>query len=245
MPLARRALGRGVLAGLCAGLLAAAFFSVAAEPSLEAAIALEEQAHTAHAHDGGAAVSRETQRGVGLFLAVGVAGMTFGVLLAAAFLLWGGPGSSWRRALAAGGSLCAAITVVPWIKYPPDLPGVGSAETAGDRQLLYLVLIVCTALLVWAAVRVHRQLAGSGAPEHQRLTAAVGTFVLPLGALLAWLPGSPDPVTLPASLVWEFRIASLAGNLILWLALTLAFGLLTARAEARTAKSWAIKEASA
>ena len=47
--------------------------------------------------------------------------------------------------------------------------------------------------------------------------------------LLAALPASPDPVTLPGELVALFRVVSLAGQVVLWGVLGAVFGLLLAR----------------
>ena len=38
----------------------------------------------------------------------------------------------------------------------------------------------------------------------------------------AVLPAAPDDVSVPATLVWRFRVASLGANLTLWTVLTLA-----------------------
>jgi predicted cobalt transporter CbtA len=56
-------------------------------------------------------------------------------------------------------------------------------------------------------------------------------YALYVGVLLAALPASPDPVTLPADLVTAFRLVSLAGQVVLWGVLGAVFGLLLARGE--------------
>jgi predicted cobalt transporter CbtA len=51
---------------------------------------------------------------------------------------------------------------------------------------------------------------------------------------MAFVPGTPDqvPADVPADLVWDFRLASLAQLAALWLTLGLTFGLLLERADA-------------
>jgi predicted cobalt transporter CbtA len=51
-----------------------------------------------------------------------------------------------------------------------------------------------------------------------------------LGVVLAVMPPIDDPIpsAVGAKLIWQFRVASLAGNLILWSLLTVGFGLLCA-----------------
>ena len=44
------------------------------------------------------------------------------------------------------------------------------------------------------------------------------------GVLFAALPPSPDTVGVPANLVWQFRLNSLTGNLLVWTLLTLGLG---------------------
>ncbi len=58
--------------------------------------------------------------------------------------------------------------------------------------------------------------------------AVVAVVVVPMGLAFAVLPGAPDPITVPAKLLWSFRLASLSGNLLLWAVIALGFGLLAA-----------------
>jgi hypothetical protein len=62
-------------------------------------------------------------------------------------------------------------------------------------------------------------------------TAAVGLY----GALLFALPANGDPVEVPADLLWDFRLASMGTQAILWLGLAVAFGLLWHRAARKEA----------
>ena len=57
-----------------------------------------------------------------------------------------------------------------------------------------------------------------------RVAAVVGSVAPPLLVAYALLPGAPDPVDVPATLVWRFRVAALGGNLVLWTVLSLGFG---------------------
>jgi hypothetical protein len=43
-------------------------------------------------------------------------------------------------------------------------------------------------------------------------------------AIYAALPGNPDPVEMPADLVWTFRVISFVGLLLFWLILAGMFG---------------------
>ena len=53
----------------------------------------------------------------------------------------------------------------------------------------------------------------------------VGLLYVGLVALgLAALPGAPDPVDVPAPLIWRFRLASLAGTAAFWAVCGATFG---------------------
>ena len=56
------------------------------------------------------------------------------------------------------------------------------------------------------------------------MVAVVAAVVVPLAIAFAVLPAAPDPITVPANLLWRFRLASLSGNLLLWTVITLGFG---------------------
>jgi predicted cobalt transporter CbtA len=63
------------------------------------------------------------------------------------------------------------------------------------------------------------------------------TYVALLTVAFVLLPGSPDAIGAPATLVWRFRIASLGGAAAYWSVLGLAFGWLCVRAPAREGES--------
>jgi len=72
-------------------------------------------------------------------------------------------------------------------------------------------MLAWSLVATWATWRLHLALVRRGEAEHRRvpLTAAVYVALIALG--LAVLPGNPDAITVPAQLVWRFRLASLAG----------------------------------
>ena len=224
------------LLGLLAGLVAATFASIAGEPAIREAIEIEEEAaRTAVApHDHGATdeddddeahVDRSDQSGIGLFSAYALTGAAFGVLLAlASHALRGGRPDLLRRIGTTGAILAGALTVAPWLKYPPNPPAVGDPDTLTERQVLYVTVICLAALVGLAATVVSRRLREQGHPDHVRVPAVVATVAVPMLLAFALLPGAPDDVLVPATLVWRFRVASLGANLTLWAVLTLALG---------------------
>jgi predicted cobalt transporter CbtA len=70
-----------------------------------------------------------------------------------------------------------------------------------------------------------------GVDPPARTTAVLAATVV-LGSVALWLlPDSPDriPADVPAGLVWDFRVASLAQLATMWSVLAVVFGLLTGR----------------
>ena len=230
-----------IVVGLLAGLVAAAFASVAGEPSIDAAIAIEEANAAAQpapepdvGHDDEASVSRADQRGIGLFGAYALTGAAFGALLAlTAHVLRRGRPDAARRVLLAGVILAGALTITPWFKYPPNPPAVGDPATLGDRQSLYAVLILLAALIGLGAAIVSRRLRAAGWADHRRIAAVAAVVAVPMLVIFAAMPPAPDPVLVPATLVWRFRVASLGANLTMWAVLTLGVGWVVAEAARR------------
>lgn len=222
--------------GLLAGILAAAFATVAGEPAIDDAIAIEEAQTEAHAEPGSdeAEVSRSDQRGVGLFSAYALTGAAFGGLLAlTAHGLRRGRPDAWRRVMMAGAILAGAITVAPWLKYPPNPPAVGDADTLGQRQSWYITTILVAALVGLGVTVLSRRLRDAAWPDHRRIAALVAAVAVPMLVVYAAFPPAPDDVPVPAQLVWRFRLASLGANLTLWTVLTLAVAWLVAEAPRR------------
>jgi predicted cobalt transporter CbtA len=214
-----------ILLGMAAGLVAAAFLTITGEPRIEDAIRLE-HAHLVHEHvHEEVLVSRGVQKGPGLFGAYVLSGGGFGLLFGIAFLGLGrGRPDVFRRALLAGGVLAGAFTVAPWLKYPPDPPGVGNPATLADRQRIYVALILLTLAVLVGATHLARRLRDRGWDEPRRVAAVVAVAVVVMLAVVGLLPPAPDKVEVPATLVWQFRLASLGGNLLLWGCMTFGFG---------------------
>lgn len=99
------------------------------------------------------------------------------------------------------------------------------------RQFLYLALIVVTGAVGMGTAILSGRLRAAGWTEHARMVAVVAAVVAPMLVVLAVLPGAPDFVGIPATLVWRFRLASLGSSLALWTVLTLGLGWLVTEAE--------------
>lgn len=234
-------LARGLVAGICAGLLAALFAFVVAEPTINRSIALEEQraaaTATANSADHPDPVSRDVQRRVGApagFILVGAAlGVVFG-LVYAGLLRFTAEGPPWRRVLSLAAAGVGALVVVPFLRYPPNPPGVGLPATVNERTRYYLAALLLGMSVVAFAWRLLRSLTRRGWPESQRQIVAAVAAVCVVGVGYLAMPSTSDPILVPAKLLWDFRIQSLATQLVLWGGLTAVFGLMTER-DARSA----------
>jgi predicted cobalt transporter CbtA len=232
------------LVGLGAGLIAATFATIAGEPAVDDAIAIEEANAAAerepvdpHA-EVEATVDRSDQRGVGLFSAYALTGAAFGGLLAlTAYGFRNRRPDPVGRGLLAGTLLAGAVTVAPWLKYPPNPPAVGDPDSLGERQSLYVVIILLAAALGIGAALLSTRLRAAGWPGHRRVAVVVAAVAVPMLIAYAFLPGAPDEIGVPAALVWRFRVASLGANLTLWAVLTLALAWLVGDATRPTVET--------
>jgi len=254
----RSFLVRGLLVGLLAGIAAFLVAHQVGEPHVERAIALESAgstdghthaedtpAHTHGSEDGeesGTEISRGTQRTWGLLtgtLAIGVASGGILALLAAGLV-----GRLGRLSPAGSTAVVAAVgfvayAVVPFLKYPPNPPAVGSGDTIGQRTAYYfvfvLVSIVSAALAVALAQRTWRALG-----PVQAVIIAVTAYVAVVGVNAALMPTVDEVGDFPASLLWQFRVSSLLTLTTLWAVLcgglALAVGRLHEQTRAVTAR---------
>jgi predicted cobalt transporter CbtA len=229
----RTLLVRGMVAGLAAALCAFAFSFLVGEPQVGRAIDLEAQAAAAA---GAAAepqvVSRTVQRTVGLATAVGMYGLAVGGLFGIAFAVaYGRIGGFRPRAAAALLALGGFVTVqlVPFLKYPPNPPAVGNPDTIGSRTGLYLLMLAISVLAALAAVSFGRR-AAAGYGNWNAALMAVGGYLALVAAAYVALPGVDEVAPgFPATLLWDFRLASLGTQAVLWTVLGLLYGVLTER----------------
>lgn len=244
---------RGLLAGVIAGLLAATVGHFVGGPHVDAAIALEEAmsaadghpheaeaghshgadaAHspgddTAHSHGDDAVVSRTGQK-FGQFLALGLYGLALGAIFGAVahyarrFTTLSGPALG--LLLGVGG--WAAVAAVPFFKYPANPPAVGDPDTINDRTLLWVAMVLLGIAAVGAGLSAFKALAGQLSTV--RLIGGVLAFVAVTTVGYVLLPGVDEvSADFPPSLLWQFRVSSLAVSATLWAALGLGFAALT------------------
>jgi predicted cobalt transporter CbtA len=193
----------------------------------------EATAHTAD-HDEAELVSRPVQAGLGLLVAVLVYSAAFGGLFGLAFALAYGRTASalTPQALAAVIALTGfvAIYLVPNLKYPANPPADGEPETIGIRTALYFVMIAISLAAMIVSLALKRLFVARFGEFSANVLVAVCYIVL-VGIAGLLLPGVNEvPAQFPATLLWNFRMASIGAQLIMWATLGLLFGALSQRA---------------
>ncbi|MBW3555812.1 MAG: CbtA family protein [Actinobacteria bacterium] len=205
-------LREGLVAGAAGGLAMAVYLLLVVEPILAEAIALEEQGSDAHQ----ALFTRGAQQ-LGGAVGTVLYGAFLGVLLGATVALVRHRlrGDDWQRAVRVAATAFVSALLVPFLKYPPNPPGVGDPSTVGRRTALYLLFVGISVIGAWSGWRLSRTLAARGLPPRPAVIAGATLYVVAMGVAGLLLPGSGNMVSLPAELVWRFRIASLGGTALL------------------------------
>jgi predicted cobalt transporter CbtA len=241
----RTLLIRGMFVGLLAGLLVFGVGRIFGEPQVDQAIGFENALDEARARVAAAKgihveaeperVSRAVQAGLGLFTGVVVYSAAFGGLFALVFaaadrrVIDLGPRAV-SALLAASGFI--AVYVVPGLKYPANPPAIGLPDTLGQRTALYFIILACSVAAMVAAAVLRQRLVARRGGWNAALIAG-GCYIIAMIVVAVVLPGVNEvPEGFPAEVLWEFRVASIGMQLIMWGTIGLAFGALTERAVA-------------
>ena len=241
----RSLLVRGMVAGLIAGLIAFVFARVFGEPSLEAGIAYEDMVSAASGDAGGPApVSRGVQSSIGLAAGFLIYGVAVGGILA---LVHAAAQGRLGRLGVRGTALVVALVgftsavLVPFLKYPANPPAASLDDTIGQRTGLFVVMILVSVAGAVAATALCRRLADKIGWWNAVLS-AMGAYIVLVGLAAYLLPTvSETPRDFPAAVLYDFRLASLGGHVVLWTALTLVFATLAQRATQPSVRAGAVR----
>src|SRR5258706_3703277 len=221
---------KGMVAGLAAGLLTFAFAKIAGEPQVDRAVLLDAEGDAAKGEaTEPELVSRDTQAGAGLLTGVIVFGTAMGGLFALTFAVARGrvgklDGRALSALLAAGGFV--VLAVVPALKYPANPPSVGEPETIAYRTALYFLMIAVSVAAAVLSVKVRYGLLQRLGGWNASLVGGA-LFVAIVGAVMAWLPAVDEvPNAFPAPLLWNFRVAAVGMQFVMWTTLGAVFGTL-------------------
>lgn len=192
-------IARGAAAGAAGGAAAALFIRFVTETSIEAALRFEDAVGLGLAVGDPGRFSRGTQTWGGMLAAVvfGVLlGVVLGVLVAVFHHRLTGRNEFERIAKVALAGF-VGVTLIPALKYPPNPPAVGDPDTVGDRSTEYMLLVLASVVVVFAAWRLWGWLGEQGWDGAPRFLAGGGAFVLLVTFLLLAWPATPDAVVPP------------------------------------------------
>ncbi|HEY0814335.1 MAG TPA: CbtA family protein [Pseudonocardia sp.] len=254
---------RGAGVGALAGLLAFVFARIFAEPVIQAAIDYEsgrDDAKAALAVAAGQApeaadpdlFSRAIQANIGAGLGIVFFGVAIGLFFAVAYCMaYGRTGSIRPRLLSLLVALFGFVTLfaVPFVKYPANPPAIGNPDTIGDRDGLWVLMVVASVVFAIVAVWLGQKLQPRFGTWNATLIAGAG-FVVVIGVLMAVLPSlgqlsanvevsgsllteTPQPLKnaagvivypgFDADLLYRFRLYTVGAQIILWGVLGLGF----------------------
>jgi Probable cobalt transporter subunit (CbtA) len=241
----RQIIGRGLLAGALAGVLAFGTARIFVEPVIERAIGYEDGVGAAHeatghgGHEHGVELfTRGIQANVGMGFGVLGFSIAMGALFAVVFAVaYGRVGNVSARVLSVlvAGSMLLSLYVIPALKYPANPPAVSLDETIRQRTLLYLLMVVLSAALFVAAVVAGRRLVTRLGAWNATLAAAAG-YLVAIAIVMLVLPTideTPGPLRddagniifggFPADDLYEFRLYSLGVQVVMWTTIGLVF----------------------
>jgi predicted cobalt transporter CbtA len=226
-----RLLRHGVAAGLAGGVVSAVVLWWLVEPVIRRALVIEEARGGGHDHGSDEPlVSRSVQVVAGGITAA-LVGVMVGVVFAVVYAkvrhrLSGVPHDVAAYVLAVLGF--GIVTLLPALTVPANPPAVGDPSTVTQRTLTYVLTILLGLLLVGLVSAGDRLCRHRGMDPARRLAVDVLLAVVGLALILVAVPRGSDvvPADVPADLLWDFRVASLAQLAAMWLTIGLTFGLL-------------------
>ncbi|MGV0815715.1 CbtA family protein [Mycolicibacterium boenickei] len=242
----KQIIGRGILAGALAGVLAFIWSKLMIEPVIGRAIDFEngvgaaheaaEHSHSSggHSHGGEEGVelfTRGVQSNIGMGLGVLIFSVAMGALLAVVFCVVYGRANVSARALAAltAGGMLVSLWIVPALKYPPNPPAVSLDGTINQRTLLYVLLVALSVGLFVGSVLLARRLTPKFGVWNASLIGAAD-YVVSMAVVFLLLPTIDEtPSTFPADDLYEFRLYSLGTQVVIWATIGLVFGALAAK----------------
>ena len=198
----KRLILRGIAAGGLAGLLAALFTRILAEPWIQKSIdyqsthdavesALRKAAGLAALPPGPDIFTRSTQRNVGAPIGLIVFGMAMGALFAVIFVLvhrrYGDNLKPRVISVIIAGAAFLAIYMIPYLKYPANPPGIGHPDTIHARGNLYLGMVGVSIVSVIAAFFLARWLAARWGGWNATIATAI-MFIAWMAVVMAIFP---------------------------------------------------------
>lgn len=191
---------RGAVSGAIAGVLGFIFARIFAEPLVNKAIdyesgrdeilnKLNEAAGHAITPDGPEVFSRSIQSTIGIASGIIAFSVAMGALIAVVYIVLHGRFHVRPRILAGmiAGFGFLGVYMLPFVKYPANPPAIGHTFTIVTRGQLYLTMVVCSVVLLAAAIYLARRLMPRFGLFNATLLSGLAFLVI-YGALIGLLP---------------------------------------------------------
>lgn len=172
---------------------------------------------------------REWQRNSQILASV-ILGVATGSLFGAVFAISKDsiPGKNYiSKSIILAVIMWAVLYMIPFIKYPPNPPAVGDPDTITIRTILYIVLVVASALGAVVFAKITTQIIKTKKTNSKNATCiGIVSYVAFVTTLCILLPSNPDPTPqLSSDLLDGFRVASAIGIASFWISIGAIFGL--------------------
>jgi hypothetical protein len=132
--------------------------------------------------------------------------------------------SATRRRLVQAALVGWTVSILPFLKYPANPPGVGEADTIAYRQALFFGFIALSIAGTVDATALHQRLTSLKATGAvARRFTAPALYLLYVAGIYLLMPPNPDRVQMPPALVRNFRAVSFAALALFWVLVGLAF----------------------
>lgn len=191
--------GRGLAAGAAGGLAWALFLRFVTETQIGFALQFEDATTLGTSPGDDALFSRGTQQAGGMVGAVlygMVLGLILGVTVAALHHRIASHNEFGRGVRVATGAF-VALVAIPMLKYPPNPPTVGNADTVDQRTSDFLLLMGASVVVVFIAFFAWQLFTDRGTDGARRFLGVGGGLTLAIVVLYAIWPASPDAVNPP------------------------------------------------
>ena len=254
----KKIIGLGLVAGLIAGVTCFVFARWQTAPLIAAAITYEEgRSHAeavmtgehGHEHE---VFTRAVQENVGSAAGIIAFAVIMGALFAVILTVVTAALRRHRveadiRSVAAATAVAAFVStsLIPFLVFPSNPPGVGRPESAGERTSAYLALVLVSVALACVAFSFALRLAPRLGGRQAAATSAFA-YLITVSATAMFLPRfdeTPDPLIdgdgiirfpgFPADLLAEFRVDALLTQAMMWSVVGVVFIMALPRVMAR------------
>jgi hypothetical protein len=230
----KKIISLGLVSGLLGGLASFTFARSLVTPVIRQAIEFEESGE--HGEHIDAVVARVAQENLGAAAGTVLFAMAVGALFAVAFITVSMLLNRRRldidpRLTALLLAIAGVVTVnlVPFLIYPANPPGVGRAESIGDRTTAYVIAVALSVTIAVIAVVLAARLVPRVGGWAAIAAGAFGYAVTTSVTALVLPRFDETPPGYPAAVLSDFRFYSVFSQAIVWLVIGATFAALLPR----------------